>query len=385
MASSIRDPQGTSPMSAVAKLHQAAEAAAEFPVVAALLGWYDKARRELPWRKPPGVTSDPYAVWLSEVMLQQTTVKAVIPYYHNFLFLWPTVEALAKAPRDDVMRAWAGLGYYSRARNLHDCAKVVVEQHGGRFPSTEAELLSLPGVGPYTAAAIAAIAFNAPAMPVDGNVERVMARLHAVETPLPEAKAELKALARTLITSKRPGDLAQSLMDLGATVCAPRRPSCMICPLEAFCRGRAQGLASILPHRKPKAERPVRRGVAFLALSERGEVLLRQRADDGLLAQMMEIPSTAWIEDWVGEDEALRDAPVQARWWPVPGRVTHTFTHFKLELIVYRALVPAGTPLTLWANQERCKWVPRRELRREALPSLMRKAIAHGLDGSGGE
>lgn len=379
MAPSIRDRQGTSPMSAVARVHQVAEATADRPVIASLLDWYDKARRELPWRQPPGAAADPYAVWLSEVMLQQTTVKAVIPYYRRFLRLWPTVGDLAAAGREDVMRAWAGLGYYSRARNLHDCAKAIVERHGGVFPSAEAELLALPGIGPYTAAAVAAIAFNRPAMPVDGNVERVMARLHAVETPLPDAKPELKTLARELTTERRPGDLAQALMDLGATVCSPRRPSCMICPLEAFCRGRALGLAERLPYRKAKAERPVRRGIAFLAMSERGEVLLRRRADDGLLAQMMEIPSTAWVEEWVGEDEALRSAPVRARWWPVPGIVTHTFTHFRLELIVYRALVAEGTPLTLWAAQDRCRWVARRELDREALPSVMRKAIAHGI------
>ncbi|MEZ5923766.1 MAG: A/G-specific adenine glycosylase [Hyphomicrobiaceae bacterium] len=367
-------------MMAVAKLHQNATPGAA--VATALLDWYDKARRELPWRAHPGHPTDAYAVWLSEVMLQQTTVKAVVPYYKKFLNLWPTVGELAQAPREEVMRAWAGLGYYSRARNLHLCAKTVVERHGGRFPASVAELLELPGIGPYTAAAVAAIAFDQPAMPVDGNVERVMARLHAVETPLPQAKPELKKLAEQLIPERRAGDLAQALMDLGATVCAPRRPSCMLCPLESRCRANASGLAAELPYRRPKAERPVRRGVAFLALSESGEVLLRRRPDDGLLAQMMEIPSTDWTDAWLAEDEALRSAPVKAAWWPVPGIVTHTFTHFRLELLVYRALVPSGGPLTLWAEQDRCRWVPRHELGREALPSVMRKAIAHALDGA---
>lgn len=369
-------------MSAVAELHQIPRSVSEHPVARALLDWYDKARRELPWRMAPGKPADPYAVWLSEVMLQQTTVKAVIPYYRRFLELWPTVADLAAAPREDVMRAWAGLGYYSRARNLHECAKAVVLHHGGRFPRSEAELLELPGIGPYTAAAIAAIAFGEQAMPVDGNVERVMARLHAVETLLPDAKPELKSLARQLLPDDRAGDLAQALMDLGATVCAPRRPSCMLCPLERSCQGKARGIAAELPYRRARAERPTRRGIAFLALSEGGEVLLRKRPDDGLLAQMMEIPSTSWADDWISEDDALKAAPVRASWWPVPGIVTHTFTHFRLELLVYRALVPAAATLTFWAAQDRCRWVNRRDLDREALPSVMRKSIAHGLDGS---
>ncbi len=348
-------------------------------VAPCVISWYDRARRELPWRMAPGVEADPYRVWLSEVMLQQTTVKAVIPYYEAFLKLWPTVESLGAAARDDVMRAWAGLGYYSRARNLHDCAKVVVERHSGRFPKTEAELMELPGIGPYTAAAIAAIAFGKGATPVDGNVERVVARLFAVETPLPEAKPELKALASTLTPQGRTGDFAQAMMDLGATVCTPKRPSCMICPLKEVCRANERGLAGELPYRSPKGERPTRRGIAFLALSEDGLVLLRRRPDSGLLAQMMEVPSTDWIEDWLGEDEALRTAPVRASWWAVPGAVIHTFTHFRLELQVYRAIVPEGVSLTLWADQHRCSWVNRRDLDREALPSVMRKVIAHAL------
>jgi A/G-specific adenine glycosylase len=379
MTAPIRTGLEGKPMSAVARLHHLKRPSSQ--VAHALLDWYARARRELPWRVATGVKPDPYAVWLSEVMLQQTTVKAVVPYFRRFLELWPTVADLASAPREDVLRAWAGLGYYSRARHLHDCARVVVERHGGRFPPTEAELLTLPGIGPYTAAAIAAIAFEQPAMPVDGNVERVMARLNAVETPLPDAKPELKRLARELIPPVGAGDLAQALMDLGATVCSPRRPSCMICPIESYCRARALGLAERLPRRRPKPERPTRRGVAFLALSDKGEILLRRRPDDGLLAQMMEIPSTDWVDEWVEENEALKAAPVRGSWWPVPGVVTHAFTHFRLELRIFRALVPSVAGLTLWAAQDRCLWVARRDLDRQALPSVMRKAIAHALDG----
>ncbi|MEZ5775454.1 MAG: A/G-specific adenine glycosylase [Hyphomicrobiaceae bacterium] len=350
-------------------------------VATALLAWYDRERRDLPWRSAPGVAADPYRVWLSEIMLQQTTVKAVIPYYETFLRLWPSVDKLAGAAREEVMRAWAGLGYYSRARNLHDCARAIVAEHGGRFPETEAELKALPGIGPYTAAAIAAIAFGRQATPVDGNIERVTARLFQVETPLPEAKGELKRLAGRLTPKRRAGDFAQGLMDLGAGVCTPRRPSCMICPLSGECRAEAAGVAETLPYRSPKGERPVRRGIAFFALSAAGQVLLRRRPDEGLLAQMMEVPSTDWGEEWLSADEALRMAPVRGDWWSVPGVVVHTFTHFRLELVVYRAVVPAGAPLTLWARQERCKWVNRRDLGAEALPSVMRKVVAHALQG----
>jgi A/G-specific adenine glycosylase len=313
-------------------------------------------------------------------MLQQTTVKAVVPYYHSFLRRWPTVEALAAADVDAVMAAWAGLGYYYRARNLHKCAQAVVERHGGVFPRTEDALAALPGIGPYTAAAVAAIAFGARTTPVDGNIERVVARLFAVKTPLPEAKSELRRLAATLTPETGAGDHAQAMMDLGATVCTPKRPSCLICPVSTFCKAQAEGIASLLPMRRTKGLKPIRRGIAFLALREDGHVLLRQRPEDGLLARMMEVPSTPWTEDWIGVEPALRTAPMRADWWAVPGMVTHTFTHFRLELIVYRAVVTSDAPLTLWSSPERCRWVPRRELRGQALPSLFRKVIAHALD-----
>lgn len=346
---------------------------------AALLDWYDSERRELPWRSSPGRKADPYRVWLSEIMLQQTTVKAVIPYYQDFLRTWPNIRALAAASLDDVLTKWAGLGYYSRARNLHKCATVIMEEHGGRFPRSEAALRKLPGIGPYTAAAIAAIAFNEEATPVDGNIERVIARLFALRLPLPTAKSEIKRLASTLVPSERPGDFAQAMMDLGATVCTPKRPSCLMCPIQPDCHGYAKGMAESLPLKLAKPDRPSRFGYAFLALSEDGHILLRRRQEAGLLGGMMEVPSTEWRDDWLSVDDAMRSAPFKTDWWPVTGAVTHTFTHFRLQLNVYRAIVPANATLTFWSEPNRCRWVNRHDLHNEALPSLMRKVIAHAL------
>jgi A/G-specific adenine glycosylase len=347
--------------------------------MAALLDWYDQERRDLPWRAKAGRKADPYRVWLSEIMLQQTTVPTVIPYYKRFLQRWPTVEELAAAPLDDVLAAWAGLGYYSRARNLHKCAGVIVAEHGGRFPETEDGLRQLPGIGPYTAAAIAAIAFGASTMPVDGNIERVTARLFAVREPLPGAKTQIRRLAQTLAPARRAGDAAQALMDLGASLCSAKRPSCLMCPLERDCAARALGLEAALPVKAAKPERPVRLGFAFLALREDGCILLRKRAPAGLLGGMLEVPSTDWAETLPEAREALRAAPVRGDWWAVPGTVTHTFTHFRLETMVYRALVPAETALTFWADPGRCSWISRRHLDDQALPTVMRKIIAHGL------
>ena len=347
--------------------------------MAALLDWYDRERRDLPWRAKPGRKVDPYRVWLSEIMLQQTTVSAVMPFYRRFLERWPTVQALAVAPLDDVLAAWAGLGYYSRARNLHKCAGLVVAEHGGRFPDSEEGLRQLPGVGPYTAAAIAAIAYGAATMPVDGNIERVTARLFAVREPLPGAKPQIRRLAQTLTPARRAGDAAQALMDLGASICSVKRPSCLMCPLKRECGARALGLEAALPVKAAKPERPLRLGFAFLALREDGCVLLRRRAPAGLLGGMLEVPSTDWAETLPEAKEALRAAPVRGDWWAVPGTVTHTFTHFKLETMVYRALVPSEASLTFWADSGRCSWVSRRELDGQALPTVMRKIIAHGL------
>ncbi len=347
--------------------------------VAALLAWYDAERRDLPWRAKGRKRPDPYKVWLSEIMLQQTTVKAVIPYYRRFLARWPTVADLAAANLDEVLGMWAGLGYYARARSLHRCAITITERPDGAFPKTEAELLELPGIGPYTAAAIAAIAFGEASTPVDGNVERVVARLFAVRRPLPAAKREIARLAQTLTPYRRAGDFAQAMMDLGATVCTPRRPSCLMCPLQQDCHAYAAGLSEVLPRKIAKPERPVRFGSAFLVLREDGAVLLRRRPPAGLLGGMLEVPSTEWSDALLPADMAVAGAPVRSDWWPMPGSVVHTFTHFRLELQVFRAIVPLDTPLTFWAEPDRCSWVPRTELARAALPAVMRKIVAHAL------
>jgi A/G-specific adenine glycosylase len=352
---------------------------ADKSISGALLGWYDRERRHLPWRADPGEVPDPYKVWLSEIMLQQTTVKAVLPRYGLFLRRWPNVAALARAELGEVLGAWAGLGYYARARNLHACAQAVVEDHGGKFPESEVELRKLPGVGGYTAAAIAAIAFGAQATPVDGNIERVVARLFAVTLPLPEAKAEIKALAETLSPAERPGDFAQAMMDLGATICTPRRPACGLCPVHPECRGYAEGLAEVLPYREEKAERPVRRGAIYVAIRSDGAVLLRERPLKGLLGGMLETPSSPWGDQAPNGKAVQLHAPVNAEWRKLPGLVEHTFTHFHLELSVYRAEVGADAALKRAALPERCRWLTLRELSDAALPSLMRKVISHAL------
>ena len=338
-----------------------------------LIAWYDRHRRVLPWRALPGEAADPYRVWLSEVMLQQTTVAAVKPFYQRFLARFPTVEALAAAPTEAVMQAWAGLGYYSRARNLHACARAVVERHGGRFPATEAELLKLPGVGAYTAAAVAAIAFDEPAAAVDGNVERVVARLFQVEEPLPKAKPTIRALAESLVPHNRVGDFAQALMDLGATLCTPKRPACALCPWMAPCRARAEGLQEAYPKKLKKAEGPLRRGAAFVVLRKDDAVLLRTRPAKGLLGGMAEPPTSAWEPDY-DPARAMLDAPLDARWKRLPGVVRHVFTHFPLELTVFYATVARDTPAP-----EAMRWTPRLRLAEEALPGSMRKVLAHAL------
>jgi A/G-specific adenine glycosylase len=340
-----------------------------------LLAWYDVAARVLPWRSRPGTHADPYHVWLSEIMLQQTTVKAVIPYYQKFLQRWPTVTALAAADINEVMATWAGLGYYSRARNLHACAKAVAALHGGRFPMEPEALRALPGIGDYTSAAIAAIAFGARATAVDGNVERVVARLFAVEEPLPATKPKIKALAASLTPARRAGDYTQAIMDLGASICSPRSPSCLVCPIGKHCLARAQGIAEMLPVKAKKGEKPRRFGAAFLAVREDGAVLLRRRPPKGLLGGMLEVPSTAWGAVMPAASEAVEHAPLPADWRLAPGLVRHTFTHFDLELAVFCC---RGFPAS--SKPAAGLWYPLASLPEEALPSVMRKVLMHGLD-----
>ena len=329
---------------------------------AALLGWYDAQARVMPWRVGPadraaGVRPDPYRVWLSEVMLQQTTVAAVRAYFRRFTELWPTVADLAAAEDGAVMAEWAGLGYYARARNLLACARAVMRDHGGVFPDTREGLLTVPGIGPYTAAAISAIAHDLPEVVLDGNVERVVARLFAVETPLPAAKPELYRLAGLLTPQRRPGDHAQAMMDLGATICTPRSPACGICPLLGLCAAQAQGIAADLPRKLPKPEKPTRAGRVWVARRPDGAILLERRPERGLLGGMLAFPGDAW-------DGAAAGAPFDADWQAV-GEVRHTFTHFHLVLQVLTTSIPA--------NPDRGEYL---HLRPSDLPTLMRKAYA---------
>ncbi|MEO1491222.1 MAG: A/G-specific adenine glycosylase [Pseudomonadota bacterium] len=298
-----------------------------------LLAWYDANHRDLPWRVSPfdrarGVAADPYRVWLSEIMLQQTTVAAVIDYFHAFTERWPDVHALAATPIDEVLAAWAGLGYYARARNLHKCAVEVSRQRDGVFPDTEADLRDLPGIGAYTAAAIAAIAFDKRAVVVDGNVERVMSRIHAVTEPLPASKPTLKSLADDLTPDQRPGDYAQAVMDLGATICTPRSPKCLLCPWRSGCRAHAEGIAESLPRKVPKQAKPIRLGIAWIVIDNTQRVLTVRRPDRGLLGGMLALPSSDWAET------LPEDAPPVKAAWAEMGEVRHTFTHFHLRLAV---------------------------------------------------
>ncbi|MDG1417094.1 MAG: A/G-specific adenine glycosylase [Maricaulis sp.] len=334
-----------------------------------LLDWYDATGRSLPWRRHPRerrpglMPPDPYAIWLSEIMLQQTTVPHATPYWHRFLALWPTVKALAEAERDDVMREWAGLGYYARARNLHACARVIAHECGGVFPDTLDQLLALPGIGDYTANAILAAAFNQPASVVDGNVERVITRMWRVQTEMPKAKPEIKRLAAKIADPANSCDYAQAIMDLGATVCSPKSPKCTKCPWSLTCKAFARGDMERYPLKAKKAPKPVRTGTAWL-VRRADAIWLRRRADKGLLGGMMEVPSNGWADA-----ETNGSAPFDGDWRP-RGEVRHVFTHFELRLDVREAEALPG-----WEPEEGV-WSSLDALGGEALPSVMRKVIA---------
>ena len=340
-----------------------------------LLDWYDANARSMPWRIPPadsrnGVRPDPYHIWLSEVMLQQTTVAAVIRYFLIFQKRWPDVHALANADDADVMGAWAGLGYYARARNLLKCARLISTDYGGKFPETESGLLALPGIGPYTAAAISAIAFDRQATVLDANVERVVSRLYAISEPLPDSKKTLRDLAGQLTPAERSGDYAQAMMDLGATICS-QKPSCEACPIAANCMARKQGIAAELPKKRPKAAKPTRYGIAYLAQRSDGTVLLETRPEKGLLGGMLALPTTEWAEATV-----IEAPPLNAKWSTIPTPVKHTFTHFHLLLTVKVARVDKTTTPVRGAFE-----VPHPD----KLPTVIRKAYIAGMTAIGVE
>ncbi|HET7083288.1 MAG TPA: A/G-specific adenine glycosylase [Rhizomicrobium sp.] len=340
-----------------------------------LLAWYDIHRRVLPWRAPRGKRADPYRVWLSEIMLQQTTVQAVAGYYRKFLARWPDVQALAAAKQDDVLAAWAGLGYYARARNLHAAAQQVAREMGGRFPATAEGLRALPGVGGYTSAAIAAIAYDEKQAAMDANAERVIARFYAVQTPMPKAKAQLHELCSALVP-QRAGDFAQGLMDLGSAICTPKRPACGNCPWTEDCTARRRGIQESLPVKAPKIARPLKRGAAFVARDRSGAVLLVKRPEKGLLASMLEPPLGPWTENFPSPAKAMKQAPFPAKWIKRPGIVRHGFTHFELETEVYVAEVSKRPKF-------KGDWIAVEKLRQVALPTVMRKMVEHGLDEGG--
>jgi A/G-specific adenine glycosylase len=339
-----------------------------------ILSWYDDHARELPWRSKPGIRPDPYHVWLSEIMLQQTTVATVGPYFEKFLTMWPTVGHMAAAPLDKLLTAWAGLGYYARARNLHKCAIAVQENFNGIFPCDESDLLSLPGIGPYTAAAISSIAFDQAATVVDGNIERIMARLFRIKEPLPAAKKTITDLAEQLTPAQRPGDYAQALMDIGATICMPRKPKCETCPISVFCEAFDAKNMETYPVKAIKKAKPKRRAFIFWLEAANGDVLLRRREESGLLGGMMEFPSSPWKAELVSLKEALVDYSeflLPNSIFREKAVVRHTFTHFHLEL----------KPVFIHVKKESFKrmknisWVQPGDFSNYALPTLMIKVV----------
>jgi A/G-specific adenine glycosylase len=335
----------------------------------ALLAWYDRNARAMPWRAPPGMRPDPYHEWLSEIMLQQTTVNAVIPYFLKFVKKWPNVKKLAIASQEEVMREWAGLGYYARARNLHACAKMVANELGGVFPETQEELKKLPGIGDYTANAIAAIAFNKPATVVDGNVERVMARYFAVEEPLPKVKPELKRLAGKLTKNytERPGDLAQAMMELGATVCIPANPRCGLCPLNKTCEGKKLGIAAELPRKFAEKKRPQKYGAVYWVTDSKGRILVHRRPQKGLLGGMAGLPTSNWTETKakIAHPQIIGEHIGRSR--VIRMKVEHTFTHFDLRLDLHRLEVKN-------LKAEDHFWVEAGKIGETGLPTVFKKA-----------
>lgn len=336
-----------------------------------LLAWYDKHRRSMPWRALPGLQPNPYYVWLSEIMLQQTTVVTVGPYFQRFIERWPTLEAFITASLDDIMQMWAGLGYYRRARLLYQCAQYIKTEGGGHFPQTYEQLLDLPGFGPYTAAAVAAIAFNQRANVVDGNVERVVCRLFALREPLTRIKSRIRFLAEELLPGARYGDYAQGLMDLGATICTPVNPKCDLCPWKLYCQSNALGLTNTLPRRLKAVSKPIRRTFAFVLYNKKKALFLRKREAKGLLGGMMEVPTSCWINGPMPSfKDVLSEAPIQARWSVKPGYIRHVFSHFELQVTIATATVNKDSIKKLDG-----RWVAYEDLANEALPSLMRKII----------
>ncbi len=337
-----------------------------------ILSWYDRNRRDLPWRAKAGDKSDPYAVWISEIMLQQTTVPAVMKYFPRFMNRFPRLEDLAKAPLDQVLVLWQGLGYYARARNMHKAAQILWRDHKGAFPDSLEGLRRLPGIGEYTAGAIAAIAFGQKSVAIDANVERVLARLYAVTQPFPSAKKQLRALAQNLAPDKKAGDFWQALMDLGSSVCVSGKPFCGSCPVQKNCLGFARNIAATLPRKAEKKIKPVRYGQAFLVRNAKGQILLRKRAGKSILGDMVELPSSDW-DSKTAEKRAASELPA-AEWKKIKGGIRHSFTHFDLHLDIYAAN----------SNRKVFKdgfWHNIGDLHQMALPTLFKKAIRKALGG----
>ncbi|MEE2694368.1 MAG: A/G-specific adenine glycosylase [Pseudomonadota bacterium] len=334
-----------------------------------ILEWYDVNRREFPWRARPGAHPNIYHVWLSEIMLQQTRAAAVVPYFTRFIDQWPTLGALARAPREKILHAWAGLGYYARARNLHASAQILMEQHNGKFPCSIRELKSLPGVGPYTASAISAIGFNMPTTVIDANVERILARLFTIDGRLPQARKLITQMALTIFPKERPGDFAQAMMDLGAQICTPKRPDCAQCPWSFDCKAYASGTPDRWPIKKPTLAKGNRFGIVFLVRHPNGAILLQKRPDHGLLGGMTEIISSKWLEQPISPHEIPSHAPISnAKWSPLKAKIQHTFSHFNLELEIYTTKSTDQPTGTFWCALE--------DLNSQPFPSLMRKVIS---------